>query len=55
MTGSEVEWSVFSPLTLAYFADSGWYQIDDTKAQALIWGKNQVSGIFCDFWDFELR
>jgi hypothetical protein len=41
MTGSEVEWSVFSPLTLAYFADSGWYQIDDTKAQALIWGLNK--------------
>lgn len=43
MTGSDVEWSVFSPLTLAYFADSGWFQIDDSKAQALIWGKNRVS------------
>lgn len=34
-----------SALTLAYFEDSGWYQVDYTHAQTLIWG----AGEGCDF------
>jgi hypothetical protein len=36
---------VKSGLTLSYFADSGWYAVDMTKAEKLSWGLNQG----CDF------
>eukprot|EP00743_Colponemidia_sp_Colp-15_P010577 GILK01011667.1.p1 GENE.GILK01011667.1~~GILK01011667.1.p1 ORF type:complete len:706 (+),score=76.99 GILK01011667.1:163-2118(+) len=38
MTATNTPNPVFSMLTLALFQDSGWYQVDMTKAQPLAWG-----------------
>eukprot|EP01017_Pseudomicrothorax_dubius_P035857 TRINITY_DN5081_c0_g1_i15.p1 TRINITY_DN5081_c0_g1~~TRINITY_DN5081_c0_g1_i15.p1 ORF type:complete len:423 (+),score=46.14 TRINITY_DN5081_c0_g1_i15:242-1510(+) len=40
MTASLTESSVFSKLTLALFESSGWYRVDYSKTDALVWGKN---------------
>lgn len=36
----------FSGLTFALFKDSGWYVVDDSNAEPLVWGYNKG----CDFY-----
>lgn len=45
MTGSSSRNPVFSGLTLALFEDSGWYTVDYSVAEPLLWG----AGMGCDF------
>ncbi|KAF7260775.1 hypothetical protein EG68_01871 [Paragonimus skrjabini miyazakii] len=45
MSGSITGRSVVSKLTLAFFYDSGWYDVDMSQAEPLTWGRN----LGCDF------
>eukprot|EP01111_Echinosteliopsis_oligospora_P002827 TRINITY_DN1442_c0_g1_i9.p1 TRINITY_DN1442_c0_g1~~TRINITY_DN1442_c0_g1_i9.p1 ORF type:complete len:311 (-),score=92.27 TRINITY_DN1442_c0_g1_i9:665-1597(-) len=45
MTGESTMNPVFSGLTLALFQDSGWYNVNYSAADPLIWGRN----LGCDF------
>ena len=45
MVGQTNNRMILSGATLAYFQDSGWYQVDMTKAENLSWGLNRG----CDF------
>ncbi|KAF7258263.1 hypothetical protein EG68_04664 [Paragonimus skrjabini miyazakii] len=45
MSGSILRRSVVSKLTLAFFYDSGWYDVDMSQAEPLTWGRN----LGCDF------
>ncbi len=45
MTGTASQNPVFSELTLSYFEDSGWYHVNYSQAQQLLWGQ----GMGCDF------
>jgi hypothetical protein len=42
MSGSVTPFPIFSNITLSVFADSGWYEIDYTYAQSLVWGRGMV-------------
>ena len=37
---------IFSRLTLAVLQDSGWYTVDYSAAQPLLWGKDRGCGFF---------
>jgi len=41
MSGALLPDAVVSEITLAFFRDSGWYEISDTMAEILLWGKNE--------------
>jgi hypothetical protein len=41
MTGSDSNFPIYSNITLALFYDSGWYDIEWSKAQELVWGNNK--------------
>lgn len=41
MTGESTNNPVLSGLTMSLFEDSGWYQIDYSTAEDLVWGKNE--------------
>ncbi|KAA3677465.1 leishmanolysin-like peptidase, partial [Paragonimus westermani] len=45
MSGSIFSRSIVSKLTLAFFYDSGWYDVDMSQAEPLAWGQNWG----CDF------
>ncbi|KAA3676501.1 leishmanolysin-like peptidase [Paragonimus westermani] len=45
MSGSILRRAVVSKLTLAFFYDSGWYDVDMSQAEPLTWGRN----LGCDF------
>lgn len=56
MTGvREPTGSVFSALTLALLADSGWYAVNYSRAEPLLWGKNQGCGFETETCDCALR
>ncbi|KAF8567858.1 hypothetical protein P879_09627 [Paragonimus westermani] len=45
MSGSILKRAVVSKFTLAFFHDSGWYDVDMSQAEPLTWGQN----LGCDF------
>ena len=48
MIGDSYGENLFSPITLALFNDSGWYQVEYGNANLFLWGKNEGCG-FLDF------
>lgn len=53
MTGTADPNSVYSSMTLAAFADMGWYQVSYARAQRLPWGKGQGCSFVlgtCQYW-----
>lgn len=38
--------NLISPMTLAFFQDSGWYKVDMNKHSIYFWGKNKGCGFF---------
>lgn len=49
MIGDSYIENILSDITLALFEDSGWYDVDYTKANVFVWGK----GKGCDFFNLQ--
>lgn len=45
MTGTYTQNSIFSRITFAFLEDTGWYYVNYSYAEDLVWGKN----LGCDF------
>ena len=53
MAGTHTQNPVYSGLTFALLEDTGWYQVDHTKADHLFWGKYlgcDFAQKSCSFW-----
>lgn len=38
------------PITLAALQDTGWYSVNFSRAQSLVWGEGKTSAIKLDWW-----